>query len=139
MTSSKSKQKQQIAAAAEEEPHSFTDTHGVITSTMNEIPGYRVVKVLGAVYGLSVRSRNIGADLASIVKSIVGGELRYLTNLLYASRNHAVERMIGEVMGRGGNAVIAMRFDIAEIMGFSQVGAYGTAVVVEKIETEDSK
>lgn len=135
MTSSKSKQKQQ-AASTEEEPHSFTDTHGVITSTMNEIPGYRVVKVLGAVYGLSVRSRNIGADFASLMKSIVGGELKYLTNLLYTSRNHAVERMIGEVLGRGGNAVIAMRFDIAEVMGFSQVGAYGTAVVVEKIEAE---
>jgi uncharacterized protein YbjQ (UPF0145 family) len=114
--------------------HSFTDTHGVITSTTNDLPGYRVVKVLGTVYGLSVRSRNWGADIVSVLKSVVGGELRYLTNMLYTSRNHAVERMLGEVMGRGGNAVLAMRFDIAEVMGFSQVCAYGTAVVVEKIE-----
>lgn len=49
----------------EEVPHSFTDTHGVITSTMNDIPGYRVVKVLGAVYGLTVRSRNWGADIGT--------------------------------------------------------------------------
>ena len=114
--------------------HSFTDTHGVITSTTNDLPGYRIVKVLGTVYGLSVRSRNWGADIVSVLKSVVGGELRYLTNMLYTSRNHAVERMLGEVMGRGGNAVLAMRFDIAEVMGFSQVCAYGTAVVVEKIE-----
>jgi uncharacterized protein YbjQ (UPF0145 family) len=116
----------------EAEPHSFTDTHGIITTTSNDLPGYRVVQVLGTVYGLSVRSRNWGADILSVLKSIVGGELRYLTNMLYSSRNHAVERMLGEVMERKGNAVIAMRFDIAEVMGFSQVCAYGTAVVVEK-------
>ena len=118
----------------EEEPHSFTDTHGVIVSTTNDLPGYRVVKVLGTVYGLSVRSRNWGADIVSILKSVVGGELRYLTNMLYQARNHATERMLGEAMSRGGNAVIAMRFDIAEVMNFSQVCAYGTAIVVEKIE-----
>jgi uncharacterized protein YbjQ (UPF0145 family) len=111
----------------------FTDTHGVITSTMNDIPGYRVVKVLGAVYGLTVRSRNLGAGIASILKSFVGGELGYLTNLLYAARNAAVERMVGECMSRGGNAIIALRFDTAEIINFAQVCAYGTAVVVEPI------
>jgi uncharacterized protein YbjQ (UPF0145 family) len=112
----------------------FTDTHGVITSTMNEIPGFRVVKVLGAVYGLTVRSRNWGAGLASVIKSIAGGELGYLSNLLYTARNAAVERMVGECMGRGGNAIIALRFDTAEIMNFVQVCAYGTAVLVEPIE-----
>jgi uncharacterized protein YbjQ (UPF0145 family) len=132
--SSKSKAHSSEVENLEAEPHSFTDTHGIITTTSNDLPGYRVVRVLGTVYGLSVRSRNWGADIVSILKSIVGGELRYLTNMLYASRNHAVERMLGEVMGRGGNAVVAMRFDIAEVMGFSQVCAYGTAVVVEKVE-----
>lgn len=116
--------------------HSFTDTHGVITSTMNDIPGYRVVRVLGTVYGLTVRSRNWGADIGSFLKSAVGGELKYLTTMLYRSRNQAVERMVGECMGRGGNAIIAMRFDTAEINVFSQVCAYGTACVVEKIEDD---
>jgi uncharacterized protein YbjQ (UPF0145 family) len=124
--------------AAEEvhlgEAKCFTDTHGIITSTMNEIPGYQVVKVLGAVYGLTVRSRNWGAGLASVLKSVVGGELVYLTNLLYSGRNSAVERMVGECMSRGGNAIIALRFDTAEIMNFAQVCAYGTAVVVEPIQ-----
>jgi uncharacterized protein YbjQ (UPF0145 family) len=115
----------------EEQPHSFTDTHGVLTTTSNTLAGYKVVRELGVVYGLSVRSRNWGADIVSLLRSIVGGELKYLTTLLYNSRNHAVERMVGECMSRGGNAVIAMRFDIAEIMNFSSVGAYGTAVVVE--------
>ncbi|KAF2502198.1 UPF0145 domain protein [Lophium mytilinum] len=116
------------------EPHCFTDTDGIVTSTMNELPGYRVVRTLGTVYGLSVRSRNWGADIASVLKSAVGGELKYLTNMLYTARNNAVERMVGECIGRGGNAVIAMRFDTSEIMNFAQVCAYGTACVVEKVE-----
>jgi uncharacterized protein YbjQ (UPF0145 family) len=115
-------------------PHCFTDTHGVITSTMNEVPGYRVVRVLGAVYGLTVRSRNWGADIAQIFKSVVGGELKYFTSMMYTSRNSAVERMVGECMGKGGNAIIAMRFDTGEIGGFAQVCAYGTACVVERID-----
>jgi uncharacterized protein YbjQ (UPF0145 family) len=115
----------------------FTDTNGIITSTMNEIPGYRVVKVLGTVYGISVRSRNWGADIASVLKSAVGGELNYLTNMLYQGRNQAVERMIGEVMSRDGNAVIALRFDTSEVMGFAQVCAYGTACLVERVESSE--
>jgi uncharacterized protein YbjQ (UPF0145 family) len=71
------------------------------------------------------------------LKSMVGGELRYLTNMMYSARNHSVDRMLGEVMSRGGNAVIAMRFDVSEVMGFGQTCAYGTAVVVEKIEGDD--
>ncbi|OCK84341.1 DUF74 domain protein [Lepidopterella palustris CBS 459.81] len=119
------------------EPHCFSDTDGIITSTMNEIPGYRVVRVLGTVYGLSVRSRNWGADIASVLKSAVGGELKYLTNMLYTGRNHAVERMVGECIGRGGNAIIALRFDASEVMSFAQVCAYGTACVIEKIEEKE--
>jgi len=96
-------------------PSCFTDTNGVITSTMNDIPGYRVVKVLGAIYGITVRSRNWGADIGAFLKSIVGGEIRYFTNLMYTSRNAAVERMVGECLQRGGNAIIALRFDQAEV------------------------
>jgi uncharacterized protein YbjQ (UPF0145 family) len=115
--------------------HCFVDTEGIITSTMNDIPGYRVVRILGTVYGLTVRSRNWGADIASVLKSAVGGELKYLTNMLYTARNTAVERMVGECIARGGNAIIAMRYDTTEIMNnCAQVCAYGTACVVEKVE-----
>lgn len=118
-------------------PEIFSDTHGVICSTMNDIPGYRVVKVLGTVYGLTVRSRNWGADIAALLRSSIGGELKYFTTMMYRSRNSAVNRMVGECLGRGGNAIIALRFDTGEIKMFAQVCVYGTACVVEKIEDED--
>lgn len=62
-----------------EEPRCFTETHGIITTTMVDIPGYRVVKVLGTVYGLSVRARNIVTGSWSVMKAIAGGELKAST------------------------------------------------------------
>jgi uncharacterized protein YbjQ (UPF0145 family) len=108
---SKSKQ----AARDDEVPSCFVDTHGVIVTTADEIPGYRVVKVLGAIYGITVRSRNWAADIGAFLRSSVGGEIRYMTNLMYGSRNSSVERLVGECMGRGGNAIVALRFDQGEV------------------------
>ncbi|KAK1770021.1 putative heavy-metal-binding-domain-containing protein [Phialemonium atrogriseum] len=116
--------------------HCFTETNGVITTTMFDIPGYRVVKVLGAVYGLTVRSRNWAAGLGMALKSIAGGELQWFTSLLYSARNDAISRLVAETQSRGGNAIIAMRFDAADLAGFAQVCAYGTAAVVEKLNPE---
>lgn len=112
----------------------FTDTHGVITSTMNDIPGYKVKKVLGTVYGLTIRSRNLGAGLGGVIRSMAGGEIRIFTKLMYNARNEAAERLVGECMSRGGNALVAIRFDIADMGSMTQVCAYGTACEVEKID-----
>ncbi|KAK5658859.1 hypothetical protein OQA88_1673 [Cercophora sp. LCS_1] len=115
--------------------HCFTETNGVITTTMFDVPGYRVVRVLGAVYGLTVRSRNWAASLGMVIKSIAGGELKWFTNMLYNARNDAISRIVAETQSRGGNAVICLRFDAGELGGgFAQVCAYGTAAIVEKID-----
>jgi hypothetical protein len=62
--------------------HCYTETEGVITTTMFDIPGYRVVRVLGTVYGLTVRSRNWAVGLGMVLKSIAGGELRWFTHMV---------------------------------------------------------
>lgn len=122
-----------------EVPACFTDTHGVVTTTMNDLPGYKVKNVLGTVYGITVRTRNWGADLGAVVRSAVGGELRFFTNLMYTSREEAMERLVGECMSRGGNAIIAVRFDVASFGACSQICAYGTACLVEKIEEKEQQ
>ncbi|OTA97484.1 hypothetical protein M434DRAFT_391944 [Hypoxylon sp. CO27-5] len=114
--------------------HCFTETEGVITTTMFDVPGYRVVKVLGAVYGLTVRSRNWAAAMGMVLKSIAGGELRWFTNMLYSARNDAITRIVAETKARGGNAIICLRFESGEVGGFAQCCAYGTAAIVEKID-----
>ncbi|MCL2736095.1 MAG: YbjQ family protein [Propionibacteriaceae bacterium] len=105
--------------------------------TTFEIPGYKVDAVLGEVMGLTVRSANIGANLLAGFKAIGGGEITEYTNLVYDSRNQVMQRMWEQCVQRGGNAVVGMRFDTGDIgQSFSEVCAYGTAVVIHPIGAE---
>ncbi|HBX80174.1 MAG: YbjQ family protein [Propionibacteriaceae bacterium] len=102
--------------------------------TSNDIPGYQIDAVLGEVMGMTVRSANIGANLVAGFRSIGGGEVTEYTKLVYESRQQVMARMWQEAVNRGGNAIIAMRFDNGDIaQSFTEVCAYGTAVVVTPI------
>jgi uncharacterized protein YbjQ (UPF0145 family) len=101
----------------------------ILISTMNDVPGYRVAHVFGEVFGLTVRSRNVFSNIGAGFKAMAGGELKGLSKLLSDSRNEALGRLVQEAMGRGANAVLAMRFDCNEIaQTASEIAAYGTAV-----------
>lgn len=101
----------------------------ILLSTMNDVPGYRVVRVMGEVFGLTVRSRNAFANMGAGFKAMAGGELKGLSKLLQSSREEALGRLCQEAMARGANAVLAMRFDCNELGGTaSEIAAYGTAV-----------
>ncbi|MBI2766367.1 MAG: YbjQ family protein [Chloroflexi bacterium] len=107
----------------------------MIIATTNDLPGYEVTEVLGEVFGLTVRSRNIGSQIGSGLKSLMGGELKGMTQALTDSRHQVIERMVAEAEAKGGNAVLAMRFDTSEIGGtWTEVCAYGTAVKVRKLD-----
>jgi uncharacterized protein YbjQ (UPF0145 family) len=101
----------------------------LIISTMNDLPGYTVDEVLGEVFGLTVRSRNIGSQIGASFKSLVGGELRGMTKMLAEGRVHAQERLVEEAEAKGANAILAFRFDTSELGGtWTEICAYGTAV-----------
>ena len=105
----------------------------MIVTTMNDIPGYEVQEVFGEVMGLTVRSRNIGSQFGAGLKSIFGGELKGMTKALVESREQVMQRMVEEAEARGGNAVLAMRFDTSEMGGnWTEICAYGTAARVRK-------
>jgi uncharacterized protein YbjQ (UPF0145 family) len=107
----------------------------MIITTTNDLPGYEVEEVLGEVFGLTVRSRNVGSQLGAGLKSLVGGELKGMTKALSDSRAQVIERLTEEAQSRGGNAVLAMRFDTSEMGGtWTEICAYGTAVRVRKLE-----
>ncbi|MBD7980402.1 YbjQ family protein [Oerskovia sp. Sa2CUA9] len=98
---------------------------------MNDVPGRTVQQVVGEVTGLTVRSRNVGAQIGAGLKSIVGGELKGLTKQLQQSRDEAVARMVEEASAQGANAILAMRYDSDEVgNGYQEIVAYGTAVVL---------
>jgi len=104
----------------------------VLIVTANDIPGYRVTKVIGEVNGLTVRTRNVGAQIGASLKALGGGELRGLTRQLQESRAEALTRLSEAAEAAGANAVIAMRYDSNELAGtFQEILAYGTAVVIE--------
>jgi uncharacterized protein YbjQ (UPF0145 family) len=105
----------------------------VIITTMNDIPGYEIDEVFGEVFGLTVRSRNIGSQIGASFKSILGGELRGMTKALVESREQVTQRMVEEAEAKGANAIIAMRFDTSEMgPNWTEICAYGTAVRVRK-------
>ena len=106
----------------------------MLITTTNDLPGYEIEEVLGEVFGLTVRSRNVGSQIGAGLKSIMGGELRGMTKALVESRAQVIERMVEEAEARGGNAVLAMRFDTSEMGGtWTEICAYGTAVRVRKL------
>jgi uncharacterized protein YbjQ (UPF0145 family) len=103
---------------------------------MNDIPGYEITQVLGEVFGLTARSRNIGSQIGAGFKSLAGGELKGMTKNLVASRQQVIERMVEEAESRGGNAVVAMRFDTSEMgSNWTEICAYGTAVVARPLNS----
>ena len=108
----------------------------VITTTEN-IPEARVVKTLGQVFGLTVRSRSLGGNIVAALKSLVGGEIRSYVKLNEDARRQAIDRMVQNAAAMGANAVTMMRFDSTEMgRSMSEIVAYGTARVVEWLPTD---
>lgn len=105
----------------------------MLITTGNDLPGYRVTEVLGEVFGLTVRSRNVGSQIGAQFKSLVGGELKGMTRMLSDGRKHATERLVEEAEAKGADAIIAFRFDTSELGGtWTEICAYGTAVRARK-------
>jgi uncharacterized protein YbjQ (UPF0145 family) len=107
----------------------------MIVVTTENLTGYRVKEVKGQVFGVVVRSRGLAGNVMAGLRSIFGGEITEYTQLLEEARRHAVDRMVRNAQRMGGNAIVMMRFDSAEMgQTMSEIVAYGTAVVVEKVE-----
>ncbi len=107
----------------------------MIIATTNDLPGYRIVRVIGLVRGITVRSRSIVGTIGGALQSIVGGNITIFTSLAETARQEALDLMIRHAEEAGANAVIAMRYDGNEITdGITEMLAYGTAVVVEQVQ-----
>lgn len=104
----------------------------MLVATTNDLPGYRIVRVIGMVRGITVRSRSIVGSIGGALQSIVGGNITIFTSLAETARQEALDLMVRHAEEMGANAVIAMRYDGNEITdGITEMLAYGTAVVVE--------
>ena len=113
-------------------PHPSLDP--ALVTTAFEVPGHRIVRNLGVVRGIVVRSRNVLATIGAGLQTIVGGDITLFTELCEKTRQDSFAMMTLHAAQLGANAVIAFRYDANELMnGVTEVLAYGTAVVVEKL------
>ncbi|MDA4136457.1 MAG: heavy metal-binding domain-containing protein [Thaumarchaeota archaeon] len=102
--------------------------------TSNYASGYRVDKVIGMVYGITVRSRGIGGNLVAGLRTIAGGEIREYTQLAQVARQEALDRLSDHAKSMGANAVLSVMFDSTEMaQSMEEIIAFGTAVVVSPI------
>ena len=115
----------------------IVQTYCMIDTTMVttniELNGYRVIKTLGVVRGITVRSRSLIGNIAGVFQTLFGGRISIYRELCEKTREEAFQFMLNHADERGANAIINMRYDANEVMnGVTEVPAYGTAVVVEK-------
>jgi uncharacterized protein YbjQ (UPF0145 family) len=105
-----------------------------MVTTALELPGYRIVKNLGVVRGIVVRSRSIFGTIGAGLQTLVGGDITLLTQLCEKTRSDAFAQMMAHAEEHGANAIVSARYDANELMqGVTEVLAYGTAVVVERL------
>ena len=105
----------------------------MMVSTTNDIAGYRVVRHLGLVRGITVRSRSIVGNFFGGIQTLFGGRISVYANLAEQARQEAFDKMCEHAADGGANAIIGMRYDANDIMdGVTEVLAYGTAVMVER-------
>ena len=110
-----------------------TPTKKFIVVTAPNIPGKKIVRVLGLVRGNTIRARHVGKDIVAGLRNVVGGEVTEYAKLLSESREQALDRMLVEAESLGANAVISVQFETSVIMGgAAEMMAYGTAVIVEE-------
>ena len=105
-----------------------------MVTTLFEMPGYRLVRNLGMVRGIVVRSRSIFGTIGASLQTIVGGNISLYTDMCEQTREEALELLMQHAAEHGANAVVGVRYDANEVMqGVTEVLAYGSAVVVERI------
>jgi uncharacterized protein YbjQ (UPF0145 family) len=106
----------------------------VILLTANYAAGYKVDRVLGMVYGITVRSRGLGGNLVAGLRTIAGGEIREYTELAHQARQEALDRLAAHAKDMGANAVLSVMFDSTELVqSMSEIIAFGTAVIISPI------
>ncbi len=108
-----------------------SDSGKIMMLTTNHAPGYKVTKVLGMVYGITVRSRGIGGNFMAGLRSIKGGEINEYTQMASQARQQALDRLAEHAASMGANAVLSIMFDSTEVGAtMDEIIAFGTGVVI---------
>ncbi len=125
-------------SAKQPHPQTLLVTNPMVTTAF-DLPGYRIVRNVGVVRGLTVRSRSVVGNIGAGLQSLFGGNITILTDLCEHARSEAFELMVQHANAMGANAIIGVRYDANEVMqGISEVLAYGSAVIVEELPEREA-
>ncbi len=115
-------------------------TQGPLLLTANYASGYRVEKVLGMVYGITVRSRGLGGNIVAGLRTIAGGEINEYTELAQQARQEALDRLAQHAKSMGANAVLSVMFDSTEMAAsMEEIIAFGTAVLISPVSGDQQQ
>jgi uncharacterized protein YbjQ (UPF0145 family) len=104
----------------------------MIVTPSRQVPGHRIVRSFGLVYGNTIRARHVGKDILAGLKNLVGGEIQEYTKLMAEAREQAIDRMVAAAAARGANAIVSVGFSTSYVMqNASEILVYGDAVVLE--------
>ncbi|MDA4112168.1 MAG: heavy metal-binding domain-containing protein [Thaumarchaeota archaeon] len=105
--------------------------------TSNYVPGYKIDRVLGITYGITVRSRGLGGNIIAGLRTIGGGEIKEYTELAHQARQQALDRLQEHAQSMGANAVVSVMFDSTEVGNtMDEIIAFGTAVIISQLAAE---
>ena len=105
----------------------------MLSTTTFEIPGFRIVKCLGVVRGITVRTRSLPVTIIGSLRTIFGGRAGIFANLCESARDESFKLMVAHAKEKGANAVVGIRYDTGPMVGAAEVLCYGTAVVLESL------
>ena len=118
----------------------MADGDKITLVTTNYVPGMKITKLIGTIFGITVRSRGLGGNIVAGLRSLAGGEIKEYTKMLSDARTLALDRLKDTAIQTGANAVVDVRFDTSEIgQTMNEIVAYGTAVVVEPTSGETER
>jgi uncharacterized protein YbjQ (UPF0145 family) len=119
-------------------PPRYSVSHHMVTTAF-ELPGFRIMRNLGVVRGIVVRSRNIFVNIGAAFRSMAGGNISAWSQLCEQTRSDAFDIMIQHATELGANAIIGARYDATEVSGgVTEVLAYGTAIIVEPVDAGET-
>jgi len=116
-----------------------SEKQSVIVVTTPTIPGYEIVKVLGAVSGITVRTRGVGGKIVAGIEGIFGGEVTSYTSECEKARRESLQRLVENAQRVGANAVVGADFETSDILQGTATtfSSYGTAVIIKAIEKKE--
>ncbi len=101
----------------------------MLLSTQDHFEDREISVTLGLVRGNTIRARHVGQDIIAALRNVVGGEVIEYTKMMAEAREQALDRMLARADELGADAVVAIRFTSASVMGgAAEIVAYGTAV-----------